>query len=125
MQSDSRKFLALLIVLVIALLPFRLGHAMNGDEASSGHSHSLSGHPDMSDCGHGGQINHSHDCGQHSPGETFLDDCCSDQCSSTYLLVASVLDLPISTIQSLHPVFFQRLPESLAVAEFRPPISIS
>ena len=124
MQLDSRKLLALLIVLVIALLPFRFGHAMNGDEASLGHL--LSGHPDMSDCGHSGQTDHSHDCGQHSPDQSSFDDCCGDHCSSTYFFfMASVFHLPFSTFQSLHPVFFQRLPESLAVAEYRPPITIS
>jgi hypothetical protein len=123
MQLDSRRSLALLIILLIALLPFRFGHAMNADESSL--VHSFSGHPDMSDCGHSGQTEHSHDCGQHSPDETSFDDCCGDHCSSTHVFVASVFHLPFSTFQSLHPVFFQRLPESLAVAEYRPPITNS
>lgn len=123
MQLNSRKLLALLIVMVIALLPFQFGHAMDGGKASS--SHSLSSHSDVSDCSHTGHIDLSHDCGEHSPDETSIDDCCGDHCPGTQFFVASVFNLQFSASQPFHLFLLQRLPESLAVAEYRPPITIS
>jgi hypothetical protein len=96
---------------------------MDGGKASSGHS--LSSHSDVSDCGHTGHVDLSHDCGEHSPDETSIDDCCSDHCSGTQFFVASVFNLQFSASQSFELVTLQRLPESLAVAEHRPPITIS
>ena len=123
MQLNSRKSLALLVALVIALLPFRFGHAMDGGKASL--SHSLSSHSDVSDCGHIGQTDLSHDCGEHSPDENSFDDCCGDHCPGTQFFVASGFDLQFSASQPFHLILLQRLPESLAVAEYRPPITIS
>ena len=122
MQLDSRKLLALLIILTIALLPFRFGHTMDDDKASF--ANSFSNHSHVSEGGHSNQTDLSNDCGDHSPDETSSDDCCSDHCSSTYFFVGSVFDLLFSAFQTFHPVFSQRFPESLVVAKFRPPITI-
>ena len=123
MQLNSRKLVALLIVLAIALLPFRFGHAVDGGKASVSHSHS--GHSAMSDCDHSGPTDLSHDHGEHSPDETSADDCCGEHCSSSHFFVASIFVLHFSASQSFHPVFLQRFPEFMIVAEYRPPITIS
>jgi hypothetical protein len=124
MQLNSRKTLSLLIVLAIALLPFRFGHASEGGGKES-HGHSLWSHVGMGDCNHDESTMSFHDCDGSSPNGHALDDCCEDHCSGAQSFVLSTFELNFSASQSFGPLSSPWLPEPLSVAEFRPPITIS
>jgi len=113
-----------MIVLAIALLPFRFGHAagVDGDLASG---ESLSSHLGMHDCDHAGSTNTFHGCGSHSADGSSSDDCCGDQCSSAQIFLPSAFNLHFTPSHSFDLVLSHRLPEPIASAEHRPPIKLS
>jgi len=123
MHLDSKKILALLMVLAIALLPLRFGHAAEDDAVAADPSYMS--HMDRGDCGDGGQEGWSHDCCEHSTWGISVGDCCGDPCSGVQFFMASAFELNFPTSRIFRTALLRFLPEPLVSVEFRPPIAVS
>lgn len=123
MYLDSNKILALLVALAIALLPFRFGHAAEGDAVAADPAYMS--HMDMSDCGDNGKKSMSDGCCEQSTWGISIDDCCGDQCSGVQFFMASTFELNFPTSRIFRPALSRLLPEPLVSVEFRPPIAVS
>ena len=124
MQGIPKNILVLLIVLAVALLPFRFGYAA-GVDAAVASGEPLSSHLGMHDCDHAGSTYTPHGCGSNSPDGSSSDDCCGDQCSSAQILLSGAFNLRFTSSHSFDLLWLHRLPEPLASAEHRPPIKLS
>lgn len=122
MHLNSKKVLALLVALAIALLPFRFGHAAEGDAVAADPAYMS--HMDMGDCGDSGKRSMSHGCCEQSTWGG-IGDCCGDQCSGVQFFMASAFELNFPTSRILRPALSRLLPEPLVSVEFRPPIAVS
>jgi hypothetical protein len=123
MHGNPKNILVLMIVLAIALLPFRFGHAagVDGDMASG---ESLSSHLDTHGCDHVGSTHTSHSCDDYSAEGSSLDDCCGDHCSSAQIFLPSAFNLHFTPSHGFDLAWSLWLPEPLASAEHRPPIKL-
>lgn len=116
--------MVLLIAFAIALLPLRFGHAVGVD------AHTSAEEPNSSQLHkHGHDLDEpKHASGSYNdylPGESFVDDCCGDQCSGAQILVTSAFNLHITPSHSYDLAWSQWLPEQIASAKYRPPIKFS
>ena len=123
MHLNSKKVLSLLAALAIALLPFRFGHAAEGDAVAADPAYMS--HMDMSDCGDSGKKSMSHGCCEQSAWGISIGDCCGDQCSGVQFFMASAFELNFPTSRIFRPALSRLLPEPLVSVEFRPPIAVS
>jgi len=122
MHLESKKLLALVIAVVIALLPFRFAHAASGGNLALDQSNAAHGGPV---CDRGADMHSSHQGTGHAHDGASIDDCCGDQCAGAQVLVPSSLDLHFSPSRDFNHPWIERLPEVLAFIKFRPPIFFS
>jgi len=124
MHENSKNSLVFLIVLAIALLPFRWGHEAGIDahtvagESNLDHSVTHAGDSDTN-------THNTNSCDEVSPDHASVDDCCGDQCSTAQILLPSACNLHFSPSHSYDLVWSQWLPEAIVSAELRPPIKLS
>lgn len=124
MHGNSKNIVVLLIVLAIALLPIRFGHAV-GDDAHAVAGELVSSHPGMHGCDLDKNTHASNSCDDYSPDGSFVDDCCGDQCSSAQILLSSAYNQHFTPSHRFDLAWSQWLPEPIVSAEFRPPIHLS
>ena len=124
MRDNSNNILVLLIVLAIALLPIRFGHAVGVDGyAATGEANSS--HLDMHNCDLVGNTHTTSGCDDNSSDGSLVDDCCGDQCSTAQTLLPSTFNLHFAPSNSYDLVWSQWLPETIVATEYRPPIKLS
>ena len=124
MRDNSNNLLVLLIVLAIALLPIRFGHAVGAD-GHAGAGEAISSHLDRHDCNLDENMHADSHCGDYSSDGSLVDDCCGDQCSSAQTLLPSAFNLHFAPSNSYDLVWSQWLPETIVTTEYRPPIKLS
>jgi len=120
---NSKKIMALLVAMAIALWPFRFGHVAEGDAVAADPAYMS--HMDMSDCGDSGRKSMSHGCCEQSTWGISIDYCCGDQCTGVQFFMASAFELNLSTSRIFQSALSRLLPETLVSVEFRPPIAVS
>lgn len=123
MRDYSKNILVLLIVLAIALLPIRFGHAVGlDDHAMSGEPNS--NHLDMHGCDLDENAHVSSGC-DDSSSDVSVDDCCGDQCSTAQTLLPSAFNLHFTPSHRYDLAGSQWLPEPIVSSDYRPPIKLS
>lgn len=121
MRDCVNNTLIILIVLAVALLPFRFGHMVGVADRAVAVKETLS-HPDLHGCDLDERAHTPNDCDDYSKDGSFTDDCCGDQCSTAQTLLPSVLNLNFSCSCSYDLTWSQWLPDPIVTVEYRPPI---
>ena len=124
MRDNSKNIIVLLIVLAIALLPMRFGHAVSMDSHAKAGEHSSS-HLGMHGCDLDENTHASSGCDDLSSDGTLADDCCGDQCSTAQTLLPSAFKLHFPPSHRYDLALSQWLPEPIVFADYRPPIELS
>lgn len=124
MRDSLKNTLVILIVLAIALLPVRFGHAAGVDDHVVT-SEDMVNHLDMHGCNLDDNAHAASDCGNYATDGSFADNCCDDQCSTHQTLLSSAFNLHFASSHSYDQTWSQWLPESIVVVEYRPPITLS
>ena len=124
MRDNSNNLLVFLIVLAIALLPIRFGHAVSMDSHAKSGEHSSS-HLGMHGCDLDENTHTASGCDDYSSDRSLSDDCCGDQCSTAQILLPSTFNLHFAPSNSYDLVWSQWLPETIVAIDYRPPIKLS
>ncbi len=122
MNLYCKRVLALFVAVVIAMLPFRFGHAVDGSDMPLKHPCAKRA---GSICDHGHDTHARDPCAEFAHDEASSNDCCEDQCSGGQVLVSTTIDLRLSPSRGFKHLRFTRVPEVPAFAKYRPPTFIS
>ncbi|MCP5409120.1 MAG: hypothetical protein H6963_07495 [Chromatiaceae bacterium] len=120
----KKNTLIMLIVLAIALLPIRFGHAVGVDDRAVAVKDILS-HLDMHGCNPDESTHAPNDRDNYSTSGSFTDDCCGDQCSTAQTLLPNAFNLNFSSSCGYDLTWSEWLPEHIVTVEYRPPIILS
>ena len=124
MREKFNKFLLLLIVSAISLLPLRFAQTAAA-QAASPTSDTVAHHIGMAGCESAKSPHAANGCDTYKGAASSMDDCCGDNCAGAQMLLTQGFDFFFISASMFNPVQSQQLPDPIASAEHRPPIVIS